>query len=391
MKKRLLAVQGPLQFIAGYIAFDWRRKTQDSAEESENILLLYDFLAPPDIESDIADSVLQLTKSSNWSKIIFIRSTEMRALMRGKYTNCIKHLHDTLGYSYFDEIFLARDHIGDGSPLLINAYPEATRLAYGDSFGLVGQRAMPERIDWSSPMRSSLSILRRKILRTLWGGPKVFAFDAAVLTLPLDISGTYLLTTPLVVPPRAHVVECVGRIHDSLETLSAYCESLLENGSGTEDKLYLLSNLGASGLTSTEKEIALYIEIIEQTSRSGSTIFIKHHPRSSHEVLDAVISHLEKSYRIVVLDRDSFSRIPIELWRKLISHCSIVAMFSTSAINLKYLYGTDVVLPLNAERIKTYILPEKISHITTVDQMIRQSIEKLEEWDQESVLWGKSA
>jgi len=390
MKRRLLTVQGPLQFITGYVAFDWYRRLTEGTEDAEAVLLLYDFLAPPDIESAIADSVMQLVDRSAWSRVVFIRSNEMAAIMRGKYTRSIERLHAALGCSHFDEIFLARDHVGDGSPLLINAYPDATRLAYGDSFGLVGQRGVLDALAWSSPLRSLLAAARRGARRALWGGPKIIPFDAAVLTLPLDLSGTYLSQTRLVVPPREHVVRCIEQITAQLDGLRAYCRHLIAGkGSPLGDHLVLLSNLSASGLTSTSQEIDLYAEVIEQTARPGSTVFIKHHPRSSHEVLRAVVNRVGQSQRVVVLDEASLERIPVELWQDLIAHCDIVAMFSTSAINMKYLYGKDVVIPLDIDRIERFFPPERVEYMASGTRMIREAIGNLEHWDEKSVLWAK--
>ena len=353
-------------------------------------MLLYDFLAPPDIESAIADSVMQLIDRSAWSRVVFLRSDEMAAIMRGKYVRSIERLHEALGSTHFDQIFLARDHVGSGSPLLMNAYPDATRLAYGDSFGLVGQRGVLDTFDWTSPMRSLLSAARRGTRRALWGGPKVIPFDAAVLTLPLDLSGTYLSRTRLVVPPREHVVRCIGQLAAPLDGLRAYCRRLLaDQGSDAGNHLYLLSNLSASGLTSTSQEIDLYVEVIEQTARPDATVFIKHHPRSSHEVLRAVVRRVEKAHRVVVLDEASVERIPVELWQDLIARCDIVAMFSTSAINMKYLYGKDVTIPLDADRIGRYFPRERVEYMASGTRMIQQAIENLEHWDEQSVLWAK--
>lgn len=391
MKKRLLAVQGPLQFITGYVAFDWYRRMTQGCDDGESVLLLYDFLAPPEIESAIAESVMQLTRQDAWSRVVFLRSDEMAAIMRGKYTRSIERLHEALGSSHFDEIFLARDHVGDGSPLLINAYPDATRLAYGDSFGLVGQRGVLETFDWSSPVRSLVSVARRSARRMLWGGPRIIPFDAAVLTLPLDLSGIYLDQTRLVVPPREHVLRCIEQLTAPLDVLRSYCRRLVaEHGTGAGDHLYLLSNLSASGLTSTSREIDLYVEVIEQTARPGTAVFIKHHPRSSHEVLRAVVQRVEKEHRVIVLNEPSVERIPVELWQDLIAHCTIVAMFSTSAINMKYLYGKEVVIPLDAERIGRFFPRERVEYMASGTRMIQEAIGNLDHWDEKSVLWAKS-
>lgn len=391
MKKRLLAVQGPLQFITGYVAFSWDPHTEDAAEPVEDVLLLYDFLAPPEIEQAIADAIVQLTHTTKWSRIVLIKGEEMDAWMRQRYARSIESLHERLGCSEFDEICLARDHVGAGSPLLMNAYPGARKRAYGDSFGLVGQQASMKTFEVRSKVGAWWPKLRSLGRKLLLGAPRHVPFDEAVLTLPIDMSGTYFRTVPLVVPARQHVLDCVERLHESVTELSAYCRELCSQGSGPADRLYLLSNFTASSLSSFDQEVALYVDVITAHSPPGSTVYIKPHPRSSGETLAAVVNRVGPSHRVVVIDDARFGRMPIELWSELVRHCGVVAMFSTSAINMKYLYGKDVVLPLDAERIAKYVAPGKTDYIADGDRLIREAIGNLDTWDGQSVLWTRTA
>jgi hypothetical protein len=393
MTKRLLAVQGPLQFITGYIAFDWHRRMQAQARADEAVLLLYDFLAPPDIEPSIAEAVRQLCRVAPWSKIVFISGPEMTCLVQGRYANSMRRLKNVLGVEHFDEIFLAREHTGYGSALLMNAYASATKYAYGDSLGLVGQPAPVRRFDRRSPLRSTLSMAKHSARRLLLGGPKAHAFDTAVLPIPLDMSGgNYFSKTRLVVPPLEHVAQCVRSIASAAESLGDYCRSLYTSAGHPQGAyLYLLSNLAGSGLTSIENETALYVDIVTSTAKKGDTIFLKQHPRSTREVLDGVTNRLKDNYHTIVLEESRFSRLPIELWSYLIDRCAIVAIFSTSAINIKYLYQKDVILPLTPQRLEKYFPRNSIEFMSTANRLIQESIEKLEHWDQNSVLWTKYA
>lgn len=393
MTRRLLAVQGPLQFITGFTAFDWHRRLQPAAGAEESVLLLYDFLARPDIEPAMAEAVRQLSGIAPWSKIVFISGPQMAQVMRGRYRDSMRRLKQILGVEHFDEIFLARDHTGHGSALLMNTYAAAAKYAYGDSFGLVGQPAPVLRFNRQAPVRSALSLAKHGASRLLLGGPKPHAFDAAVLALPMDMSGgSYFARTRLVVPPLEHVAHCVRAIAAQATALTEYCDSLLQSAGHREGAhLYLLSNLAGSALTSINDETALYVEIITSTAQKGDSIFLKQHPRSTREVLDKVISRLDADYKIVVLEEGRFSRLPIELWSPLIDRCTIVAIFSTSAINIKYLYQKDVLLPLTPERLKKYFPAASIDHMSTANRLIQESIEALEHWDQRSVLWTKKA
>jgi hypothetical protein len=382
MKRRLLTVQGPLQYIAGYIAYRWNRPP---TADVEDVLVLYDFLAAPQVEREIADAVRALSRSASWSRVVFISGEDMKTAMRNRYSRSMARLRSLIGVHHFDEIYLARDHVGDGSPLLLNAYAKARKLSYGDSLGLVGQRESLSKLD---PPLSAASRLRGALRRTLLGTPEPVAFDGAVLSLPIDMSGTYLPQVDLDVPSRDHVVACVEQIYAAVPELRAYCRALCDRGEAGRSHLYLLSNLTASNLTSAPQEAALYAEVIRENSTVGGTVYLKPHPRSTFEVLDTLAADLGADYRVVVVDDKRFSRMPVELWVDLIRHCQVVAMFSTSAINLKYLFDKQVIMPLDEARIARFIAPTAIDHISSVCRMMRETLAKLEVWDGRSVLWS---
>jgi hypothetical protein len=136
-----------------------------------------------------------------------------------------------------------------------------------------------------------------------------------------------------------------------------------------------------------EKEIALYVEIINETAVKGSSIFLKAHPRDSGEVLDAIVDRLHANFKIIVIDDARLSRIPIELWAGLIESCRVIPIFSTSAINLKYIYRKSVWLPLNEELVRRYFFKGKISYILANNHLVSKSIENLDIWDGKSLLF----
>ena len=384
MKRRLLTVQGPLQYIAGYIAYRWDRP---ATTDVEDVLLLYDFLAAPEIEQEIAEAVRTLSRSAPWSRVVFISGADMGSLMRQRYAGSMAGLRSLVGADHFDEIYLARDHLGAGSPLLLNAYADARKISYGDSLGMVGQRESLSKLE--APASASTR-LRAALRRMLLGEPRSIPFDGAVLSLPIDMSGKYLPGVDLVVPSRAHVLACIEQMYDAMPQLRANCASLCELGLPGKSHLYLLSNLTASGLTDAAREIDLYAEIIEQTSTVGDTIYLKPHPRSTFEVLETLAGRLGADYRVVMVDDKRFSRTPVEMWTDLIRHCEVVAMFSTSAVNLKYLFDKQVVMPLDEARIARFIAPNAVDHMSSASRMMREALANLETWDGRTALWSGS-
>lgn len=389
IKKRLLAVQGPLQFVAGYIAMDWFGKARATAEGYDNVLLMYDFLMPEELEPEFVAVITRLAQVAGWHAVKFIGAARMRQLMAGSYAGSVAALRAELGVPEFDQIFMARDFCGAGSALIGNAYSSAHKVAYGDSLGLVADRTQFGNHDPKAPLRSVLSACKQLARRALFGGPRPFAFDTAVLSLPLDLSHGELAGVALMVPSRQHVRDTVGAIGAVLDELQDYSRSLLAPAGAAVCQLFLLSNLSASGLMSEENEIALYTDIIGSVSGRGDLLFLKVHPRSSRRVLDAVVSRIGVANQVSIIDDAKLARLPVELWSDLIAASNVVAIFSTGALNIKYIHDKDVVLPLTTALIERYVYPDKVAYIAGVHGMIGDAVAALGDWDGQSILWKK--
>lgn len=388
-RKRLLAVQGPLQFVAGYVAMDWFGKAQADAEGYHSVLLMYDFLMPEKLEPEFVAIITRLAQVGGWHAVKFISASKMRQVMAGSYAGSVAALQAELGEARFDEIFLARDFCGEGSALIGNAYPGAHKVAYGDSFGLVADRTQFGNYDPKAPLRSMLSACKQLARRALFGGPRQFTFDTAVLSLPLDLSRGELDGVALMVPSRHHVQDTVGAIGAVLDDLQDYSRCLLAPAGAATCQLFLLSNLSASGLMSEENEIALYVDIIGAVSGPGDVLFLKVHPRSSRRVLDAVVSRIGAAQQVRIIDDAKLARLPVELWNDLIAASNVVAIFSTGALNIKYIHDKDVVLPLTTALIDRYAYPDKVAYIGEIHGMIGCAMAALERWDGQSILWKK--
>jgi hypothetical protein len=391
MTTRLLAVQGPMQFIAGYLSMEWYRQVvSGDSEETKPILLLYDFLAPEEVEPEFVDIITRMASLREWRSVIFIGSNEMRKIMWRSYTSSTKKLRQIIGQDEFDEIYLARDHCGHGSPLIINAYKSAKRITYGDSLGWVENEPPVDRFNWQWPAASFLSFCKTHVRKSLLGGPDRLAFDAAVLTLPIVCSKGYLTGLPLLVPERDFVVKTIESMYEKLTDvthLDWYCNALTGFAKGNICNLYLLSNFHRSGLMTVENEIHLYRDIVRETAEKGSYILLKAHPRGSYEVLNALVDQLQTEYETVAIDDVALSRIPIELWRGLIDRCVVIPVFSGSAVHLKYIYGKAVRLPLRDELVRKYFFKNRVTAILRANHIISQSVENLDTWDGKSMLF----
>jgi hypothetical protein len=363
---------------------EWYGQAKNGSSESEVVLLLYDFMVPAELEKPFEEAIRSLASVRRWKSVIFISGNEMSRIMRRRYSESALQIASEIGEAYFDEIFIARDFGGAGNALILNAYSDATRITYGDSFGLVGNES--EFIPRLSCVLEAARVhLRALVRRVLFGSPKKFAFDAAVLTLPIDWSGSYLDNLQLLVPSKEFALNIMKECSDELAGMNAYCNILL--GGAHNPYLFLLSNLSASGVMSVQNEIEMYVKIIRQITPLGATVFVKPHPRVETHILTAVMREIEPDYSIRSIDEPEFSRIPIELWTLLIDACRIVAVFSTSCLNLRYFYGNNVVLPLDEKDIARYFFPEFTESIIKGNIMNLESMDNLKEWDAKSILW----
>ena len=368
---------------------DWFAEAHEKSDTYASTLLMYDFLMPPALEHEMVKVITDIAAVRGWEEIVFLSSASMQDIMRKSYSKSIEHLKNELGADHFDEVYLARDFCGDGSPLIGNAYPLALKLAYGDSMGLIGDRRQFSGLSWKTPLKSTTLLARKAVRQILFGTHRRFRFDHAVLSLPLDLSHGELQGVPLDVPPKHHVAQHFRAVNNHLESLRVYCAELLEAQAYRHAHLFLFSNLSASNLMSQENEVAMYVDIIRGQVNSGDLVCIKVHPRSSLEVLNAVVSLIKDDYAIKVIDDERFARVPVELWSDLIAACNVVAIFSTSALNIKYIHNKDVVLPLTEAMIQKYVYSNKVSYISEACRMIGESIAALETWDGNSILWSK--
>jgi hypothetical protein len=346
--------------------------------------VIYDLSVPTEVEKPLGETILSLAAVRRWKSIVFVSAAEMSRMMRRRYPDSVDELRSAIGEPTFDEIAIMRDYSGAGSPLILNAYPDATRITYGDSFGLVGNES-ELCFHWSWSLKSANIFLRAFVRKVLLGSPKRFPFDAAVLTLPIDWLGSYLDNIPLLVPDREFAMAILKECAECISGLNSYCNRLLEGAN--DPYVFLLSTFSAPGAMSAKSEIDLYVKIIRQTTPRGSTVFLKPHPRGTMHILTSVLKEIGPEYCVKVLDDPRFSRVPIELWMLLIEECRIVAVYSTCCANLSYFYGKEVILPLNEGSISHYVYSEWITSVTKGNTINLESLNRLKEWDRRSVLW----
>lgn len=403
----LVGVQGPLQLCAGLIAMEWYGLIKRGSAEAEAVLLLYDFLVAPEQEGPIVEAIMQIASAIKWQKIVFIGGEEMNEINLTDRGARITKLKNKIGTYDFDEIFLARNYIGMGSTLILNSYPKATRVAYGDGFGLVGTQIFTEV--FSSNIANLFGRFVRVGKKVLFGQMSVtgiynriqgvvkrklnievlplLPFDAAVLVLPIDYSGVYLDHIPLYVPSREHLLNVLDRINIWMPELNEYCLDLIKNITG-DCYLYLFISPTESGCTSLSNEVAMYLETIRENSPRGTTIFIKLHPRKPVTFANYLLADLKDDYNTIIINQRKFKSIPVEFWIPLIMRCKIVS-FSSSSLSLKYIYNKNVITGFSVDRIRKYFFKKSWVIFEDDYYLWREAVEALKTWDGKSILWRR--
>jgi hypothetical protein len=387
MRKRLLAVQGPTQFLAGYIAMEWERESE-GLEPMDTVVLSYDFLMTKSQENELADSIKHLMHDLDDLRIIYIDSGELKKILNRRYEHAVKKFKKILGEEYFDEVYLAREYCGNGSLLILNAYQNAKKIAYGDSFGLVGVEENLIESIWSPPYRKLLSAIKTEIKKLFYGAPKKVEFDLAILTIPLDFWGRYLKKINIKIPSKKFAKRIMAEFVRRNKNLNEFSSMLIKKAVFDERYLFLLSNFWVCEWATLESELDLYEEIVRKVAPRNSTVYIKIHPRGHTSIFDRLKQRLEDTYQVISIANKEFDRIPIEVWRKMIDHCEVIPIFSSSAISLKYFYEKDSSQVLNLELIKKYIIAEKLNEVVLSEKINLEVMNKLNNWDEKSILWG---
>jgi hypothetical protein len=387
-KKCLISVQGPTEFLAGYIAYRWCEE-KIWFEKSKVTLLIYDTCVPLENEIVFQNTIREIASTYRFHKIFFMSQLESNKISKNHYSKSISELKRLIDEENFDYLFLSRDFGGFMTKLIPNAYPKALKIEYGDSFGLVGNKKEVEGTHIES-LRKPLRFLKSKIKKIIYSHyHKSYPFDLTVLTMPLVWDVNYLNDKTLVIPDQLFVKEFVLKIASKLTKLHNYCEELLANPDNNS-KLYLLSNLSNSGVCTFENEVSLYEEIIVQTASAGQRIILKNHPRGSDLMLIQLKEKLNSLFVLEFITDERFSFIPIELWDVILDNSEVYPIFSTSAISLKYLYSKQVMLTLDDEKIKKYIYFDQRPEINQGVNMIDEAIKTLVDWDSNSPLWTKA-
>lgn len=321
---------------------------------------------------------------------------------------CGVALRSRLGEPHFDEIYYAHDFIGNFMTLVRQAYPGARRICLGDAFGMVYEHdfllsyqrnrrmklsSLFDAGSWWRMLRGLGTRLRTRLLGigTELGvdSAKQKMPDLACLVLPVDPSGHFLEKVPLEICPRHIFMDVVSRCVEAARTLRGYIDQLLIESLPGSRYLIMLENYAEAGHLQLEREIEMYCDIVRTHCPPGSTVFLKGHPNESSSRGERIGEILGSDFRVVSLDA-RFRRYPIELWRRLVHECRVISA-AYPVLSLKFIYGIDVIQPMNDAFIERWFPRQVWRWLKDGLRLYMEPLKALHTWDGRTMLWSPAS
>lgn len=403
----LVSLYGNGNVLAAMSAVRWYNALRYPDEKVEVVTVVNTPGISAAIIKESGDITTRIISSQGWPEPIFISDQEIGLYtpsLSGRVTvpSAIKKFKQRIHLEKVDEIFYAHDIGGAVPGLAMNAFPEAERILFGDGLGSIynkiyhlalingasieeAKRAVREN---SKPERGSI---KKRLLGfvkgLLLGRLHPYQADKAVLVLPMDQTGTSLLDVELIVVPKKIVQTIIEECQKALPDLVAYTRQIIQRTTPPH-ALILLENLTDANLSTAEKEVDFYEEVIREHVPINGTILIKAHPLSKAPIHEILQSRLQSDYHSEVIP-SSFSRYPIELWSDFIAECEIIGI-AYGNVTLSYLYNKETVFALTGPMIERFIAPKFWGSFKDAALLYGGQLTNMKHWDGCSLLWKGS-
>ncbi|MGG6269267.1 polysialyltransferase family glycosyltransferase [Leptolyngbya sp. AN03gr2] len=387
--KRIITCQGSIQLIAALSALFYRERSQSD----ENYLVIYELYAPDQQHHEFAKFIQQMAESvCNWTSIVYLTPEQLHSIGH-QLDSTPPHriystVHQWLGLDQTDEIYLCRNWQFTNQ-LLINAYPIANRICYGDGIGLyfsensaVVRRPFtppptPDQwVDWTWWKARSLwhRIRERLKLKTkLYSMP----FKVGYFVLP-DIFGETPPMSIVKLDP-AHLLTVFQQFTSFVN--EAQVREIQTAISQSPVSILLTSNFSEGDRLSQDNEIQAYREFL--TSHEllpNSVLVIKPHPRDDLNKIDRLKDNLSDLYQTIVLLTDpNLFFLPFEVFfLKAFQNCDVrVFAVSSACLSLKLLFNVPSFIGFGQELTTRYFDPDFITARLEHEETLHHAIEQL--------------
>jgi len=362
----ILCIYYPQQLLPALVAL--RHYRQLRHQQLEQPTLIYVRITANNTQGQaLADAIQKLVRHIEWVTVVitFPKSWGMIS----EYHLPVKWRAFSLRRHYrvhaIQEIFYVHDVTSDFiAQTWMQAFPKATRICFGDSLGIVYSQKYFTQLIYATEgtthrftiqLKSWLKKARRRFVlpRTPLNAHR------AILMIPSDPGGDFLINIPLDIPSRAN-------IQSVLTLLEANTPNELQHIKRTPDieknkkntlVFFILSNLNEAKLTTLNNEIRLYQDIIDTHAPKNAQLLIKAHPGSNAHTLTALKTQLTHPGGIDYIPQ-AHAVYPVELNKTLLFETEKILSISYSSVSIPYLYGIEVVHALDATLIDKYFKDE---------------------------------
>ena len=299
---RLVAVQGTMELLH-VLSILYHGSLVPDNNSYDDYLLIYGIGLKNEHEKNILITIQEMAKCWNWHAIINAHGIENMSPGQEVY--------DLVGTDHADEVLVVRNW-QKSNEILLSSYNHGKCIAYGDAFGFYDCHV----------------------------GDGFIKIDQAHMMLPIEWVKNSLQSVPITVIPKQTVIDVIDKCIYQSHILTEYCMSITKLNNA-EKVLVLLANISEIELMSFHDEVDTYVSLILESAYQEDEIFIKPHPREMNGQSVAIQEILKAKYgfsKVYILGNDILSKLPVEIYCRMLSFKKVITVLSTSAVSLHYLY-----------------------------------------------------
>lgn len=404
--KRIITCQGSIQLVTA-LSVVFQYEQQSNSQCYENYLVIYGLYAPGDQDREFVAFITKMAQQlCNWRAIAYLNPKTLQTISDQLNvtapTKLFNTVHQLVGTETADELYLCRNW-QFSNQLLLNTYPLATKICYGDSIGIYfsaqssvvpsatnlveGNLPRPTSFirNWLSLCRLNLGKLRETIRERFQ--PKTILqsieFDVGYFLLP-EIFGE--------VPPMPVVQADLTMMVNLFQTLGAianpeYITQFQAKIAGAPISILLTSNLSEAERMTQDDEISAYRQfLISCGISSNSVLVIKPHPRDDISKLYALKDALADLFsQVLILSEPELFFLPFEVFflaafPQILSETKTditVFAVSSACLSLKLLFNVSSFIGFGHELTSRYFNPAYCAARLEHEQVLVQALQQL--------------
>lgn len=364
----LLCLYYPQQLLPALASLLSFRRDQAKAESGRAIALVW---MPPGTSRETRERRLNtfsaLLEQFPWVEILAPSDEEVGQHLSQHLTVMRKaeYLRGLLEPAGISDIHYAHDISADFlAQSVMQAFPQAARVCYGDALGVVYENSYFESLTY--PLRNARALLKepagyaRNIaarLRRRWlrpGSTRQLEATHVSLILPCDPGQNFLRGKTMLPVPRNLVLDLLQALATGLRDRKL--GTLPASAAQEQTCLMILGSYAESKLCTVENEVALYADAARRHVPAGGSLILKPHPASRREKVVLIAQRLRAGYNVEIVDEE-MDEVPVETLVDAIEHLRILS-FSYASVSMTYLGAKHVEHVLTDELIESHFPPK---------------------------------